>query len=205
MLVAVIVGLRWLRGRPHLGGKLRAAAGRWRWTRAAYEFAAGAVKNAASLSVRDWAAGGGVALANWLLDVVCLVAVAHAFGLQIGVVQITGMYLAIQLVRQIPADPGGVGVVEASLLVALVALGATSGTATAVVLVYRLLSTWLLVPVGLLAWVALRPARTASALPQQRHNGGESLHEGAADPEVADAELSPAAKQHSRHLLRRAE
>jgi uncharacterized membrane protein YbhN (UPF0104 family) len=123
------------------------------------EVASGAIRHAASLSVRDWAAGGAAALANWLLDVVCLVATAHAFGLTIGVVQIVGVYLAIQLVRQIPLTPGGVGVVEASLLVALVALGATSGTAAAVVLTYRLLSSWLIAPIGLLAWIGLRPGQ----------------------------------------------
>jgi uncharacterized protein (TIRG00374 family) len=161
VLVALIVGLRWARGRRHLGDKLRALAGRWRWTKAVADVAVGAVRSAASLSARDWAAGGTAALANWLLDVACLVATAHAFGLSIGVVQIVGAYLAIQLVRQIPLTPGGVGVVEASLLVALVALGATSGTAAAVVLAYRLLSTWLIVPIGLLAWVGLRPGARA--------------------------------------------
>jgi len=167
VLLALILGLRWVRGRTHAGAAIRAFAGRWRWSTAVVDVATAAVRNAASLSARDWAAGGLAALANWLLDVACLVATARAFGLHVGVVQVVGAYLAIQLVRQIPLTPGGVGVVEASLLVTLVALGATSGTAAAVVLTYRLLSTWFLIPIGLLAWAGLRTGqhRDGSAEP----------------------------------------
>jgi len=178
-LLAVVFGLRWVRARTHLGATIRAYAARWRWSTAIVNVATGAVRHAASLSPRDWAAGGLVALANWLLDVVCLVATARAFGLHVGVVQVVGAYLAIQLVRQIPLTPGGVGVVEASLLVTLVALGATSGTAAAVVLTYRLLSTWLLVPIGLLAWAGLRP---------RPHRDGPA---GPTDPPATDDSATP--------------
>jgi hypothetical protein len=157
LLVGAFAALHWTRSHTNLGTRLRAIASRWRWTAALYEVATGAVRSATSLSFTDWAAGGAASMANWLLDVACLIFTARAFGLTLGVVQVIGTYLAIQLVRQIPLTPGGVGVVEASLLVALVALGATSGTAAAVVLIYRLLSTWLLVPIGLAAWVGLRP------------------------------------------------
>jgi uncharacterized protein (TIRG00374 family) len=163
VLLAVVLGLRRVRSRTHIGSRVRALAARWRWSTTVVEVATGAVRHAASLSTRDWAAGGAAALANWLLDVACLVATSHAFGLRIGVVQIVGAYLAIQLVRQIPLTPGGVGVVEASLLVALVALGATSGTAAAVVLTYRLLSCWLIAPIGLVAWAGLHRGDAVTA------------------------------------------
>ena len=117
---------------------------------------AATVRGAATLSMKDWLVGGGYAFANWVLDIACLLAVAHAFGLGVGTVPIVGAYLGVQLVRQIPLTPGGIGLVEASLLVALVAAGGTSGTAAAVVLTYRLLSSWLIAPVGLGCWVALR-------------------------------------------------
>ena len=183
VLLAAILGLRWLRGRTQIGGRIRALASRWRWSTAVVDVATGAVRHAASLSARDWAAGGLAALANWLLDVACLVATARAFGLEVGVVQVVGAYLAIQLVRQIPLTPGGVGVVEASLLVALVALGATSGTAAAVVLIYRLLSTWLLVPIGLLAWAGLRPGQhrgveDGNAAPDERAQAAVGRRQG---------------------------
>lgn len=184
LLVGAFAALHWTRSHTNLGTRLRALASRWRWTAALYEVATGAVRSATSLSVADWAAGGAASMANWLLDVACLIFTARAFGLTLGVVQVIGTYLAIQLVRQIPLTPGGVGVVEASLLVALVALGATSGTAAAVVLIYRLLSTWLLVPIGLVAWVGLRPHRgggSGSAPPDDGvETGGEQEH-GAGD------------------------
>ena len=191
VLLAVVLGLQFVRTRTTAGRRIKALASRWRWSTAVVEVASGAIRHAASLSVRDWAAGGAAALANWLLDVACLVATAHAFGLTIGVVQIVGVYLAIQLVRQIPLTPGGVGVVEASLLVALVALGATSGTAAAVVLTYRLLSSWLIAPIGLLAWVGLRPGQHAgdsagpAAADDRVEAGGEQKHRTGDDVLVA--------------------
>jgi uncharacterized protein (TIRG00374 family) len=120
----------------------------------------GAIRDAASLSPRGWALGAAAALGNWLLDLGCLLAVARACGLPTGVVAIIGTYLLVQVVRQVPITPGGIGVVEASLLVGLVAAGATGGTAAAVVLIYRLLSCWLMAPAGLLAGLALRTADT---------------------------------------------
>jgi uncharacterized protein (TIRG00374 family) len=120
------------------------------------DVAASALDSAASLSVRNWLAGTGYAIANWAGDVLCLLAVAHALGLGLGVVPIVGAYLAVQVVRQIPFTPGGIGLVEAALLVTLVAAGATNDTAAAVVLTYRLLSCWTVAPIGLLAWIGLR-------------------------------------------------
>jgi len=128
---------------------------RRRWF-ALVDLAANALESAASLSPRDWLAGTGYAMANWAGDVLCLVAVAHALRLELGVVPIVGAYLAVQVVRQIPFTPGGIGLVEAALLVTLVAAGATNDTAAAVVLTYRLLSCWAIAPIGLLAWLGLR-------------------------------------------------
>lgn len=121
------------------------------------------------MPTRVWAAGTALALGNWLLDVACLLATAHAFQLPVGTAAIVGAYLAVQLVRQVPLVPGGVGLVEASLLLALVA--ATSGTAAAVVLTYRLLSCWLIAPIGLLAWLTLQPNRRNPANHLQTRSG----------------------------------
>jgi uncharacterized protein (TIRG00374 family) len=194
VIIGLLLGLQWTRTHTSIGSRLRALASRWRWTAALYEVATGAVRSATSLSFTDWAAGGAASMANWLLDVACLVFTARAFGLTIGVVQVIGAYLAIQLVRQIPLTPGGVGVVEASLLVTLVALGATSGTAAAVVLIYRLLSTWLLVPIGLAAWVGLRPGRGAASGPPAAHDGietGRQQQDGTGDDPFVAGRVRP--------------
>ena len=116
---------------------------------------ADAADAAVTVRRRDWAATLVFAVANWVGDLACLIAVGYAFGLGVSLVQIAGAYLAVQVVRQIPITPGGIGLIEASLLVALVAAGAPSAAAAAAVLVYRVLSCWLIVPVGLFAWVAL--------------------------------------------------
>ena len=55
-----------------------------------------------------------------------------------------------------PLTPGGVGVVDTALVAGLTAAGATAVTAAAAVLIYRLISCWLLLPAGGLAAVLLR-------------------------------------------------
>ncbi|NJC68605.1 flippase-like domain-containing protein [Planosporangium thailandense] len=114
-----------------------------------------------ALPRRDWLAALAFAAASWLSDLACLLASAHAFTLPLSPAALAVGYLTVQLVRQVPATPGGVGVVEASLLIVLVSTGAPRGPAAAAVLVYRLLSCWAVLPVGLAAWAALRPGRPA--------------------------------------------
>ncbi len=111
-----------------------------------------------------------------MADLPCLIAVGYAFGLTVSVVQFAGAYLAVQIVRQIPITPGGIGVIEASLVVALVAAGAPYVTAAAVGIVYRVLSCWAIVPTGLLVRVALRSAgRRADPPSPPRSVGGACL------------------------------
>lgn len=105
---------------------------------------------------RHWTLALGAAVANWLTDLLCLYAVASAFGLPVSLAQIGAVYLTVQVVRQLPLTPGGIGVIEVSLLAGLVSAGAGEAAAAATVLVYRLLSCWLIIPVGLLCWLGLR-------------------------------------------------
>jgi hypothetical protein len=53
-----------------------------------------------------------------------------------------------QIVASLPFIPGGIGVVEGSLAVILVAYGTAKVPALAVVLFYRLLTFWLAILVG---------------------------------------------------------
>lgn len=108
----------------------------------------------------------GLSALNWLTDLACLVAVAQAFHLPLDLLQLGTVYVAAQLVRQIPITPGGIGVIEATLLAALTAAGAEPAAAAATVLGYRLLSCWLVIPAGLTTWAFLRRAdRRAAADP----------------------------------------
>jgi uncharacterized protein (TIRG00374 family) len=110
----------------------------------------------ANLRTRDWAAALAYAVVNWLADLLCLTAATRALGLPIGVTTLAGIYLGIQIVRQVPLTPGGVGVIETALIAGLTAAGATALSAAAAVLIYRLLSCWLIIPAGGVAALYLR-------------------------------------------------
>ncbi|WP_051266219.1 lysylphosphatidylglycerol synthase transmembrane domain-containing protein [Nakamurella lactea] len=107
-----------------------------------------AVHRSAEVPAWDWNVVLSHSLANWLLDAASLYAAAMAFDLDIDLWKLALLYLGIQVVRQIPVTPGGIGLIEASLLAGLVSAGAAQGPAAAAVVVYRLFSCWLLIPVG---------------------------------------------------------
>jgi len=109
-----------------------------------------------SVHVRHWLPALGSGVANWVTDLLCLFFALRAFGLSVSVVGVAVLYVVTQLVRQVPLTPGGIGVVEATLLTGLVSLGADAPLAAAGVLAYRLVSFWLVVPVGLTSWMWTR-------------------------------------------------
>lgn len=112
-------------------------------------------REARAVRARDWAVSLAFAVVNWLLDLTCLIAVAHACDLPLTWFQLATVYLAVQVVRQLPVTPGGIGLIEASLLAGLLAAGAPQASAAAVVLGYRLVSFWLVLPAGLTAYLRL--------------------------------------------------
>jgi len=122
--------------------------------------ARGAWQAGSGLRVRDWAVALAYAAVNWLTDLLCLAAATRALGLPVGVTTLAGIYLGVQIVRQVPLTPGGVGVVETALVAGLTASGATAISAAAAVLIYRLISCWLIIPAGGIAAIALRRAAT---------------------------------------------
>ena len=90
----------------------------------------------------------GWALANWVMDLACLVC---AFGAVDSPVPWRGLVLAYgaaQLAANLPVTPGGLGVVEGSLTIGLVAYGGAEASSVAAVLVYRVISFWALLVVG---------------------------------------------------------
>ncbi|TCP46761.1 hypothetical protein EV191_11337 [Tamaricihabitans halophyticus] len=136
-----------------------------RWPRLSRQFAelADAVRSARRIARRHWLLAFGAACGNWLADLLCLTATALAFGLPLEVTELALLYLTVQVVRQIPLTPGGIGVIEASLLAGLLSVGAAEPAAAAAVLCYRLLSCWLIIPFGLLA-MALPGGRAGAEL-----------------------------------------
>jgi uncharacterized protein (TIRG00374 family) len=110
-------------------------------------------------------------LANWLLDCGCLAMSFLAVG---GGVPWKGLLLAYgagQLAANLPITPGGLGVVEGSLTIAIVAYGGAAPSTVVAVLLYRVLSFWLALPVGWgawawLAWGGRRRPRAAMGHPE---------------------------------------
>jgi hypothetical protein len=108
--------------------------------------------NAISPSRTDWGMAILYALANWSLDVGCLIAAFIAVGANVPWRALLLTYAASQLAANLPITPGGLGVVEGSLIIGLVAYGGGQEQTVAAVLLYRLLSFWALLPIGWVAW-----------------------------------------------------
>lgn len=86
-----------------------------------------------------------------------LVTVARALQLPVPTVGIVIAYLAATIVAGIVPTPGGIGSVEAALLIALVGAGSPVHVATAAVLGFRIVTVWLpLLPGALVLAVLVR-------------------------------------------------
>ncbi|MEV0977346.1 lysylphosphatidylglycerol synthase transmembrane domain-containing protein [Streptomyces sp. NPDC049915] len=84
-----------------------------------------------------------------------LVLVGQALDLPVSPPHIAVAYLAATVAVALVPTPGGIGSVEAALVVALVAAGGPAAVATAVVLAYRILTVWLPLLPGALTLGAL--------------------------------------------------
>lgn len=110
-----------------------------------------------------WTAASGWLMASWLTDCACLALAFTAIGATPPWQGLLLAYCAGQVAATLPITPGGLGVVEGSLTVALVAFGGAETTTLAAVLLYRLISYWAVLPVGGVAHLALRrPVREAT-------------------------------------------
>jgi uncharacterized protein (TIRG00374 family) len=102
---------------------------------------------------RDWAAGLGFAAFNWIADLVCLVASCRAIGAGDTTITLAIVaYVAGMAVSSISLIPGGLGVVDAAMILTLTHGGLSAASATAGVLLYRLISFAFIVAIGWLSW-----------------------------------------------------
>ncbi|WP_328552177.1 lysylphosphatidylglycerol synthase transmembrane domain-containing protein [Streptomyces sp. NBC_00358] len=97
----------------------------------------------------------GGSLAFPLLQAAGLASVGQALGLQVSPAHMVIAYLAATVAVAMVPTPGGLGSVEAALIVALVAAGGPVAVATAVVLAYRIITVWLPLLPGALTLGAL--------------------------------------------------
>ncbi len=87
---------------------------------------------------------------NWLLDCACFAMMFLALGAPIPWKGLLLAYGAGQLAATLPITPGGLGVVEGSITVALVAFGGPEASTAYAVLLYRIISFWMILVIG---WV----------------------------------------------------
>ncbi|QHA07969.1 flippase-like domain-containing protein [Streptomyces broussonetiae] len=123
----------------------------WPFLRAAASTVTGVASDPAKLALLVTGA-----LGLPLIQVVGLVLSVRAFGGGLPFVQAGAVYMAARLVANAAPVPGGLGALEVGLIAGLTALGVTAGAATSAVLVYRLLTFWLNVPLGALALRAVQ-------------------------------------------------
>lgn len=89
-----------------------------------------------------------LAILNWIYDCGCLVFSILAVGGHVPWQGVLVAYGLTQLAAALPITPGGIGVVEGTLSVLLIAYQVPAATAIAGVMLYRIISFWVLVPIG---------------------------------------------------------
>ncbi len=116
------------------------------------------------LTPSGWATVVVAALLNWLADIGVLAASIVAVG---AVVPWRGLLFAYGVgtaAGSIGVIPGGLGVVEAALAVSLMGAGVRHPLALAAVLVYRLISFWMVISVGWLTYLVGARARSGQSV-----------------------------------------
>ena len=108
------------------------------------------------LPASGWATVTVLALVNWLTDAAVLAVAIHATGATVPWHLLLLVYGSGVAAQSLTITPGGFGVAEGTLGLALVAAGLRPGSALAAVLLYRLVSFWLVACAGWLVFLWLR-------------------------------------------------
>ena len=110
---------------------------------------------------RKLAEGIGGALLLSAAYIGCLAVCVKALGGSIPIASVAVVYLTGSAIGSLVPTPGGLGAIEAALSAGLTAAGMPGAAAVSAVLLYRLLTFWLPVPIG---WVALKYLERRQAL-----------------------------------------
>jgi uncharacterized membrane protein YbhN (UPF0104 family) len=105
---------------------------------------------------RDWVQTVGFSFINWLASVGCLVASILAVGASVPWTKVILVYCAGATASSFNLTPGGLGVTEAVLTAGFVASGLKPAEALGSVLVFRLVSFWLVTLVGWIIYSDIR-------------------------------------------------
>jgi putative heme transporter len=122
---------------------------------------ASALRQLAELHLRrrDWVRVVVLTFLNWLGDAACLTLSIRAAGLTCPFRDLLLVWSAGQAAGGISFTPGGVGIVEAALIAAMVGVGLPAAGAAVAVMIYRLISLWLLLLVGWIFYLIIRSRR----------------------------------------------
>lgn len=125
-------------------------------------------------------------MVSWLTDIAVLGLAYAALGASPPWAGLLLAYCAGQIAAALPVTPGGLGVVEGSLTLALVAFGGAQTITLAAVLLYRLIAYWGCIPAGGLAWLLLRATAPAQQSPRDQAGDARSR----VDPEALEGEAA---------------
>src|SRR5712691_5848786 len=121
-----------------------------------------------------WMTATGLALANWLADAAVLAVSIRATGTAVPWHDLLLVYGSDIAAQGLNITPGGLGVAEGTLSLALVATGLCASHALAAVLLYRLASFWL---VALFGWLVLLWLRTRRIQTRRTPSGTGPRHD----------------------------
>jgi hypothetical protein len=110
----------------------------------------------------DWTQTLILAFINWLASVACFVASILAVGANVPWTRVVLVYCGGAAASSFTLTPGGLGVTEAVLAAGLVASGLKPPAALGSVLIFRLISFWLVTLLGWTIYSRLRRKRALS-------------------------------------------
>jgi hypothetical protein len=116
------------------------------------------------LTAPEWGKVGGLGLTNWLADAGVLAMSLLAIGAPVPWHSLLLIYGLATAVGSLGITPGGIGLVEGTLCLGLVSTGLPAALVLAAVLLYRLVSFWLVMVAGWLVLLYLRLERPARAV-----------------------------------------
>jgi pimeloyl-ACP methyl ester carboxylesterase len=143
------------------------------------------------LSPSGWTTVTGLALANWLADAAVLAISIRATGAAVPWHDLLLVYGVGITAQSLNVTPGGLGIAEGSLTLALVATGLGTSQALAAVLLYRLASFWLVALAGWLVLLWLRRPRRTHPRPGNRQKDTAMT----ADPGTTNIPARPGAHE----------
>lgn len=126
-----------------------------------------------------WAIAVTTAVARWLFEYFGLLVALQAIGAHVEPTLVLLAFTTAELLGMLPFTPGGLGFVEAGLTGTLALAGVRASDAVLATLVFRLVSFWIPLPIGLVCAVVYRrrhPRPTSAAAPDASPAGVRQAH-----------------------------